>query len=381
MVHHYGSLDVIAQNAFALSRPNSKLAKEYEALRLQIVGRNFSDYEGALFTLRGISDRLEEVRKRRDDAAQIQIREEVLEIRSFHPNDGQIASLAAVAFKLLGDQPEEINALNVAVENGFDVDGSRLLRGFALLLSGEKEASLADFKFVVASTTASVYETIPALHILERLGEDTQKFVRLAFDKPDEQFQTLFSLLPYCMSHRELAPIVAKRMESLITSEDLREHERGYARNYSIISYISAREYQSASRVIESDPSMIDATDSFLDLFNSAITHWGLNGTPSKDMFAAFLAHPAMQGTITDVNGLQCVALAQAVLQEYKEAKRSIEAARRALNPGEKPFSCWRFLYVSSEEMLEDLSAMEKLIEKEAEVVPAFMLEREGVLH
>ena len=195
-IHHYQSLDVLSKEAFSITRPNSKLARELEELRLQIIGRNFADREGAVYTLGAVPTELNKARKRQDADRRVKLHEQTRNILLLHSNDGEIGFLAANAFEALGDQVEELGALGVAIEHGYEVDRAHLIRGVkSLAIPENTSASEEDLFAVLKSETATAFEIIPALQVLKEFSDEWLTAIQFALDRPDEQVTTLLSVI------------------------------------------------------------------------------------------------------------------------------------------------------------------------------------------
>jgi len=63
IINHYSSYDVLAQKAFVLARPNSKLSKQYEKLRSSMVALNYDDPEAARGALKRLPAAYERARR------------------------------------------------------------------------------------------------------------------------------------------------------------------------------------------------------------------------------------------------------------------------------------------------------------------------------
>lgn len=373
IVHHYQSLDVLARDAFSLTRPKSKLARELEELRLRIIGRNFADREGAVYTLSSVPEELERARSRNDGDMRVTLHEQTRNIVFLHSNDGEIGFLAAQAFDELGDQLEEIEALGIAIKHGFEVDRARLIRGVkSLALSDNAEASKADLVAVLASHSATAFELIPAIQVLKDISDKWLSAVKTALDRPDEQFSTLLSMMGNLMAWREATPLCAERLLKLADFEELPPRRRSQVQNYAVLCLISAGEYARAEQAIENFEHSGNDGKKVQHLFNRAMAKWAKDGSPPVDLFTELVEHSEMRAPNQTVNGRQCLALAYAALGNYETALEQTELALGVLSPGEVPFSCWTYLNSTSDEMVEQLEEMKTLIAKGSAFTPPF---------
>jgi cellulose biosynthesis protein BcsQ len=381
IIHHYQSLDILTRNLFNLTRPNTTLAKELEELRLRIIGRNFEDKEGALYSLQKIPAQLDKARRNGKDEIRSKLREEVLAILSFHEGDGEIAFAAAAAFNSIGDRSEELNALNVTVNAGYELDRARLKRGFAHFVSNDIDSATADLRYLLASETASVFELLPALQILQRFNDTWEDDVKVAFDRPDNQYSTLFAMMSYCNSFRKAAPVLAERMSRLAKSDQLTAGERSEAQNHAILSLIAAKRFDDAISMLNLCEVEHPLERRVHHVFNRAMASWGSQGLPNKELFLELIQHDAMQKAGLDVNSHQCLAISYAVQEDFSSSKRELDLARAALKPGSKPFSCWSYLYASSDDLAIHFDEMEALIAESTLPTPPFFERSKETMH
>lgn len=375
-IHHYQSLDVLSKDAFSITRPHSKLAKELEELRLQIIGRNFVDREGAVYTLSAVPDALATARKQRDADMRVKLHEQTRSILLLHPSDGEIGFLAAQAFEALGDQLEELEALGVAIGNGYDSDRARLIRGVKSLSSSEDpDASLSDLKAVLSSETATAFELIPALQLLKEISSDWPKEVELALSRSDEQYSTLLSIVGSLMSWREAMPKCAKRLLELADFEDLPDEKREQTRNHAVLCLIASGKFNEAMQAIQKFQRASPDENQVLYLFNHAVAKWAVEGSPPEEQFGEIVERSELKSPNLTVNGRQCLALAFAALGQDDAALKQIALAEDVLRPGEVSFSCWTYLNSTSEEMGHNLAEMRNFMASGSTFAPPFFAE------
>lgn len=375
-IHHYQSLDVLAKGAFSLTRPKSKLARELEELRLRIIGRNFADREGAVYTLSSVPEELDRARRRNDGDMRVKLHEQTRNIVLLHSNDGEIGFLAAGAFDELGDQVEEMEALGIAIEQGFEVDRARLIRGVkSLALSDDTRSSVADLVAVLGSQSATAFELIPAIQVLKDISDNWLVAVKAALDRPDEQFSTLLSMMGNLMSWREATPLCAERLLKLAEFEGLPSGRRSQVQNYSVLCLIAAGEFSLAEQTIEKFERHGSDEIRVQHLFNHAIAKWAMDGSPPAELFIELVELPEMRAPNHTVNTRQCLAVAYAALGDNDVALEQIDLAFEVLKPGEVPFSCWTYLNSTSEQMAEHLEEMRTLLVNHNTFVPPFFAE------
>lgn len=385
IIHHYQSLDILETRPFSISRPNSKLSREYEQLRLQIIGQNLEDREGALYTLSATPEEFNTARAMNDTFRREALLERTRNILLLHPKDGEIGFSAAQAFEALGDQAFELEALGVAIDQQYEVDRSRLIRGVKTLsVGGKTENSVNDLIAIIKSKSATAFEIIPALQFLRDLVEDWASVAEAAIDRPDDQYKTILSVASYLMSWKEAVLVCAHRLLELTKYAGLSDKARTRTQNYTSLCLIASGNFQQAIEYIDHS---VNASDDRLQpqhLFNLAMATWGLNERPPQDLLRKFINHPEMSRPDFTVNTRQCLALANGALGETAEALAQLALADQFLTPGDTSFSCWSYLNASSEELKEHFSEMEDAFNQSRTIRPRFFAPVEsakGVVH
>lgn len=374
VLHHYGSLDILAQQAFVLSRPNSRLAKEYEKLRSSIVALNFDDLEGARITLARLPADYERARSLSRARVRDEVRANAIDIRSRHPKDGEIAYLAALVFSQISDPAEEIDALSAAITLGYELNRARLARAFGYFSINRRDDALADLYEIVSSPTATIFELGPALQLLRGLDPEWVRALAWALDRPDTAFSTIMALMTFVLSEREALPVMADRMVRSFDSESLSTDERNQARNTAALAMIGSGQFTRAKASLQ--PAADQGVESLklIDLFNFSIADWGEHGVPSEALFK-LAAQRCRENPETGANFHQCFALASAVIGDVEVARHEIEAAQAEMRTGGLEFSCWRYLYVDADDMAADLADMLDKLDAEKSLEPTFFAE------
>lgn len=374
VIHHYQSLDVLETGPFATSRPNSKLSKEYEKLRLQIIGQNFEDREGAIYSLGAIPDELDKARASNDTLKRESLLEKTKNILFRHPRDGEVGFLAAQAFDSLGDQTFEMEALGVAIEHGYEVDRARLIRGIkSISIGGNTDNACNDLMEVLSSESATAFEVIPALEILGDITNNWPDAVQRALNKPDEKYKTILSVVAHLMDSREATPYCAQRLLSLGEFNGLSENARKRVENYASLCLIASGQFQAALDYIDNSQDASSGSRDPQSLFNRAMAIWGINRTPPLNLLEEFVALPEMLKPDYSVNTRQCLAMTYGVLGEKDEALSQLELAEQLLAPGETAFSCWTYLRASNEQLSKDFSEMRQSLERDEPMHPGFL--------
>ncbi|SEP42794.1 Cellulose biosynthesis protein BcsQ [Rhodospirillales bacterium URHD0017] len=374
IVHHYGSLDLLKQATFVVSRPKSRLSKEYMALETAILSSNFSDADGALIALEKMPSKLDRARRQRDAKTRARLLGHIIRIREHHPDDGRVAYLAAQAFSKIGEETLELDALSTAIDASYEVNRARLGRAFLYSASQRRTDAIAELRKLLTSPTATVFELAPALRLLQQVDLDWVDFVRPALDSEGRDFKTLFVLSQIASTDRAALEAVATRMEQCLESRSLDEIEKKQAHNAAVLSLIGFGHYERAMRLIERGRPFPATDSTVVDVFNYAVAQWGQTGNPSKNVFVRVTEQ--FKPAEPDANEQQCLALSYSVIGNKAKTLEALALATHNINwKQETVFSCWRYLNVPPQEMHKDLTEMETKASSGEALVPAFFEE------
>lgn len=372
IVHHYASFDVLAQKAFVIARPNSKLSKEYEKMRASIVALNFDDPEGARVTLNRLPSDYDRGRRLGRSDVWSDVRTKALDIRSRHPGNGEIAFLAARVFTEIGDPAEEIEALTSAIDLNYEINRSRLARAFAYASISRQSEAILDMREIAMSPTASIFELGPAMQVLQEIDNDWVGIFASAVEMPNRDFSTIDALVQRAFSHRKALPVIANVMERQFNLMPTDAIHRSSAKNSTVLAMIGSGQFVRAMAFIKPDPDLPMGDFDLIDLFNYATASWGTNGRPDIMQFnlclQKFESSPG-----SDVNFYQCLALTEAVVGNIDGALKAISEAQNQLDSSDMDFSCWRYLYVDAATFAADLNAMHDQIKRGDALVPEYL--------
>jgi MinD-like ATPase involved in chromosome partitioning or flagellar assembly len=372
VIHHYNSLDLLRQPAFAACRPKSSLARQYQALMHAIIERNFADDAGAEWALGRMPNRYEAARRDGDQAALFEIEDAAAQIGSLHSESGKVGWLLSILYSRMGAIEDELTALTSAIDH--DHERSRALIRRARLLSSlnRKEPALADLDRLLASGTATVFEILPAIDLLraiEPTGWVTP--IQTAIEQLQANSVAYVTLMRSLMTERDKLPLAVKVGQRAQSLHFDNVRDRTNIRSYLILALIGLGQFQLAMETI-GDPAVVLSSRRPDDLFNFAIAQWGADGKPPVPFFRRMIEIVEEEESVPDANLYQCLALAEMVLGDHAAAGAALEYARWRARTGERAFSCWRYLEVTGRAMLNDLTAMEKAVGQETPPEPAF---------
>jgi MinD-like ATPase involved in chromosome partitioning or flagellar assembly len=374
VINHYNSLELLNQPAFAVCRPKSKLARQYQSLMETIIERNFEDPVGAELALTRMRERYEDARLRGDQQALFDVEVDAARLGSLHSENGKIAWLLSILYSRMGAIEDELDALTVAIDG--DVERNRALIRRARLLSSlnRRDQALADLNRLLDSGTSTVFEIQPIIDLLRALEPQSWVApVQRAIDQLQVSVPGYKTLMSALMSDRDKLPLVVQLGQRARSMSDEARRDSNI-RNNLILALIGIGRFELAMELIGAEAEVLDS-DRPEDVFNYAIAKWGVDGKPSHDLFERVIAVIERRFiTPPNANVFQCIALSQMVLGHADQARVALELARSRART-EKAFSCWRYLDVTGREMRRDLDAMEKLVDKVPAAEPEFLAE------
>jgi MinD-like ATPase involved in chromosome partitioning or flagellar assembly len=372
IIYNYGSLEVLTQAAFAISRPRSRLAKEYDHLKTSIISRNFADHDGAVAALEKMPDTLNRARARGAGKVLVDLKKDATDIRRRHPKDGQIAFLAARVFNEIGDQTEELEALNTCIAVGHDVARCLLHRVVLYLTSFRREEAKADLLQILTSPAATVFELVPALELAQSMRDFRAEAVDKALDRPDTNFDIIRRLLPLVSTERSVLPTVIRHMDRFAGSNHLGVEDRRTARSTLILSLVGAGNFDRARAIVAPEGSEPRDSAGVDDQFNYAMVMWGITGQVPIEAFEKVVRKFAVSKAQPTANWHQCYALALAMTGQLTQALSELDLATKLVSPGGMDFSCWTYLTRASDDLSGDLEKMRTAFGGKDPILPEF---------
>lgn len=374
VINHYNSLELLNQSAFAMCRPKSKLARQYQALIDEIVEHNFEDPVGAELALTRMRERYEEARMLGDQQTLFEVEIDAARIGSLHAENGKIAWLLSILYSRMGAIEDELHALDVAIEKEFEKSRALIRRARLLSSLNRREAAVADLNRLLEPGTSTVFEIQPIIDLLRALEPEAWIApVKRAIDQLQVSVPGYKTLMSALMSDRDKLPLVVQLGQRARSMSDEAKAD-ATIRSYLILALIGLGQFELAMDTIGTEEEVL-SSDQAADIFNYAIAKWGIEKKPSEPLFERVI-DVIQQKYVSppDANVFQCMALSDMVLANPERARAAIDLARSRART-EKAFSCWRYLDVTGREMLRDLDAMEQLIDKVPPPEPEFFSE------
>ena len=372
MINHYSSLEVLKQTAFVKRRATSKLSRQYKMLNAEIIKKNLEDADGVTAALESMPAEYERAHVRGDNVALDNIRTRVTQIRALHPRDGKIALQVSRVFARMGDTPNELAALTTAIDTGYETTRARSYKAQAFMTLGMIAEAKVDFHDVLSSPSAKPFDILPALYSLHAIDEDWSHVFSNAFQRIDATPPILNLLAVWLETRRELLPMVADKMQDLLSSDLLNERDLAMVRNHLTLSLIGTGQYDAAIALLSPVGGTLAST--FADGFNLAMAHWGRDDRPPVEQFKVYANLRIPLSMRDNANVHQCLALSHAISGEPDQALEELTLARREISTS-LTFSCWQFLNVDGAAFQRDIDAMEAVVRAGNVLVPPFFEE------
>ena len=361
LIQHYQSLDLLQQPIYAASHPKSRLARQYDELRVAIMAGNLADRDGALLALDRMAEKWRENRDQMDDKQFVASTADAWFVRTaFHRDSGIAWKLASLADAMVRPE-DELAALNTVIELGPDSSFAKLRRAVVRTTLDDRTGAVDDLRALLLTEQVTLFECRTAIDFLAVYDPDgwratLEKAAQNANVDPIVRHQIFEALL----SERTQAIRVIELLRNALRDPQLEEKARNLLTNACVLALISIGEFPEAMELLGDIRSSFQNSNKTADLFNYAIAEWGDLKVPPLDIFERILQLSEKQ-EVGYTNSLQCFALCKMALGRTAEALEDIQLAKRKAGGETRVFSCWRYLTVNGGEMIADLEAMEKI--------------------
>lgn len=373
MIGHWANMELLDLPVIALSREKSKLAQQYRELTKAVMAENREDRDGAKVALERLPEIFQAAREEKSSQVSSLILDRVRQIMRRHPDDPELAFLAAEVFSEAKAYEEEESYLSIAIEREPEGARQRLLRAIARINLDKKDAALEDLIAIFRSHDATTFDFMPAARLLRAVAHDPESIARSVFDDPSARPRAKIELSPYLMTRREQLDHVANGLMAELEAQNLSGEFFGDIINAASMALIGARRFKEAidlvERVLEQEP------EDLASRFNLMIAAWGLTGKIAEDDLA-FLTDNLRRKKKVNANNHQCAALVCALSGNIDDASAQLKEARERSQFGYFIFSCWTYLYRTAEDFQKDLEEMEMALASGVRLKPPFLEDR-----
>jgi MinD-like ATPase involved in chromosome partitioning or flagellar assembly len=364
IIHHYDSLALLDQITFTISRPRSRLAKEYVELTLAILRQNIEDREGALAFLdeyrrRGRTARIRDI----DAEKQLQA------IRENHGHDTEVLKRLAGVRVREGKPEEALSILTEALGTETETTDLLLRRAQVYVLLRQTDQAVEDLRQVMMSADATGVELGTVIRMLRSMRTE---WVQLVSQSPVlDRLEPDIDVIRELQYSPETLPLAVRLLSNWLTNlkDELR---RDVLENELSICLIGQGNYKEACNVIGKN--RLDPGNPYIPgVFNYAMALLGLEGVAPTVHLRQITDLSKEYGGSRDPNHLQCFSLVHRLLGNIEVARQFLNRARMMnLSRHASSFSCWSYLMVSVEDFTADLDEMSVSFSGE-HIIPKFV--------
>ena len=363
IIHRYDSLALLNQSIFTLERPNSRLAREYNALVKTITLRNDADRDAAIELLRNLMQPSPAPRRRDQPKA---LQERLSRMQQAFSRDHEILFRLAF-FKMRERLFEEASLLlNDVVELGAHTAEVFLLRAQCRSMINDLDGATLDILLALKLKDATPVDVTRAIRLLSEVRASELPTAINAPAVRGLEFDDKLGLAEALETSSEgMDACVSLIRDSLaqLPSDDPRIPA---ATNHLAVSLIGL------GRFAEAKAALAEVIGSprydVRRLFNLAIAEWGERGSVDVSRFEDVVRVDTQED---QPNYSQCLALTLYLTGRVDEAKARLEESRVQLMRRPVPtFSGWRYRIASPPDFLADLEDMARMFEGEAVAPP-----------
>lgn len=374
VIHHYNSLSLLKQEVFSLTRPNSKLAKEYSLLTNSIRSKNIKDREAVLEFL---SNATRDLSKVIEDVGPQELSDKIERYKKTYEQDGEILFNLGILQNQLGNQIDALSLLSSSfVEQQFPNGKMYALRSQLNYKFGNKDAVYKDLESMLDSKSIDIESLLETSHILEIIAPNLQQrlpksnaFKSLSFE------DKVFFVLQQDGDEMQLKVILEILNDLRQENDEHKGTHSNFLKHELALTNIALGNFKEAQSYLVSDSGDI-STNRLSDSFNYAMALWGEKKEPNIGYFEIVkeqsLEFPE-EVKRKDLNFSQCMAITYAVIGEMDEAWSYLNnAISKVEELSWRIFSAWTYTKVSKEEMREHLLELSNQLEN-GKIEPRFI--------
>lgn len=360
-IHRYDHIGLVRQDLFSLTKPKSRLAREYHSLTKQISSLNPNDRAGALGFISDLN-----TPGAAPDLTFSSIATKLNRIHASHPDDHEILlTLARYRMRL-----RQIDEALVLLDEASALEPVRshlapeiyMRRAECRNLTGDKDGAVEDLERVLESSGAEWTEVARAVRMQREIAPELTS--RLAGRPAVKGLHPMMQLeivsdLNTSADELEVARVVISRL----LEGDAFEGQAVLSANRALgLILIGQGKYAAALELLM--PIVANHDDHIASVFNHAIALWGVQGDPPLERFSEVLRLDQEGGVRRhDANYFQCLAVTASVSNDAGLAAQFLRRSRTALATRRvSTVSCSTFMTVRPDVFLSHLDEMEKAL-------------------
>ncbi len=367
-IHHYNSLSLLNQEIFSLSRPNSRLTKEYSSLVKEITNYNLSDRDAVVHFLKTVNRNF--LGAVEDDEIFKGIRNKLIKIREGFATDSSVVFSVAQVFERLGEDGEALMLLSdQEIESGESSAPFYSLRARLYQKSDKESKAISDLRSMLEFGKADFESFVEGLTLIDRIAPDLVQYVpnSKAFLSLSKKHR-FFIARRWGYSRKTLHLKVQVLEKMLNSDQQVERFPFDDPRNDLVLSYIGTGSFSSATDLLEENED-IDISN----VFNRAMAIWGATRVPPIDLLNDVISRRERQEDYDTANFYQCLAIANKNVGRQDFAIQDLKKSRKIISEAtEREFSAWSYTEVTPHEFILHLEEVEQFINGK-DIVPIFI--------
>jgi MinD-like ATPase involved in chromosome partitioning or flagellar assembly len=368
VIHHYQSLALLNQSIFALERPRTRLAIEYQKLARAIRKPNLDDRESAIEYL---EEAISSSRIRRLSAGVLE--NKIGNIQTKHNRDKDVLVKLAVLSRHQKNFDEALSLLEQAGKLGASGTEFYLMRAELYIIADKIEDALKDIGELLTHDDVTYLEILSVVRLL--LSREPKKLSVViqskAFNNLDAAGKTY--VLNEFLESRDALALAIPELLKIVDITELDNFAEKVNQANLIVSLIGNGQYAKAIEIITKQGSKSIKECTIEEAFNYGMATWGLTANIYIDAFQRVVELDEIE-QVRSANGHLCLTIALWISDKKSDAKKRLTAAWQEILESSADFSPWSYLKLSRERFLKDLQEVERLINGE-EIQPRFINE------
>jgi len=360
-IHHYNSMALLDQEIFSITRPNSKLAREYFHLVSSLTKNNMEDRSSVIGFLKNSHENFSQITSESDPD---ELRKKIENILKNFSTDGEISFLIALLYEQIGSIKDALSIIKGdPVEANFYSAHMLAVRSRLFYKAGEKLQAAKDLEKMLDADNAEFETFMDAFTRMEQLAPELVSklptSVALGSLSGPEQLYVANQLdtdSAQVDAQVEILKNLLRKYEN--SSEDFLDG----VTHFLAVAYISSGKSGLAAELLEKN--FLNYSKRISTVFNMAMARWGVDKTPPLDLFRKVIDINSVLGReeSADPNYAQCIAIACFVLGENEKGNLLLSRAREMiLERPRREFSAWSYRKEDTKNFLKHLEEIQEL--------------------
>lgn len=371
VIHRYQSLSLLNQAIFTVTRPNSRLSREYRNLLDAVIRNNPQDRNSVFKYISSLRDRLD---RSPSDELDSDVVNYLKEIERNNRNDGEVLYKLGKFMEFAERYDESMTLLGQSIEAGYLGPEAHIARMELLLWRFDDKVWAAQEALMVLGFPNLEFDQV--LHAVTTLAlspKHSDKVLDCQAIKslPSDAQIHLAKRLNGSVTEAKMANGIL--LSVLSTSGISSQHEQN-ANDALVSSAMALGMYSDAVRIITAIDPKVDER-SCERAFSLGMAIWAITDSIAAEHFRQSLKshRRSAQSALTPSNA-QLLAIAHWAVGQLEEANRLIDSiAQEWSEAWSRQFSYWRYLRVSASEFRQDIEDLVGLIHGDRSVRPQFM--------